>query len=181
MKVQKIKKVILLGTNHSIQRGNNLKESFQLHLEHLVGAHNINAIAEEINEDEKTFPVARDVSKNDCIIYKVIEPKPSERDELGIERVNNINYEFFMRDDDLEATPQSLKKEYDSRVQDTYRAREAVWLEKLQELDTWPVLVICGANHFQPFERLLSSKNFDVVKDNPYWGSYTQTKSRCRI
>lgn len=167
----------MLGTNHEIQRGNFIqKEEFRLYLEQLVNDHEIKAIGEEINDDNPTISLAKEVATNNAIAYKIIEPNPNEYDELKIEHVHNIDYQFRCRYD-LEESPSniSLRKlayeEYDSRIQNTYRTREAEWLKRLQKLDKWPVLVICGADHFQPFCKLLIENGINVKKDNPYWGS----------
>lgn len=172
-----MKKVVLLGTNHKIQRGNDQKDKFQSYLERLVSIYDISVIGEEINDDNHVFSVAKSVSESLCIAYIIIEPKPSELGGLKIEQVHEIMYEFMMMYD-LESESPSMEnlspkvyKEYTSRIQGTYRAREAEWLNRLQELNTWPVLVICGADHYQPFCDLLSSKGIHVVKENSYWGA----------
>jgi acetylornithine deacetylase/succinyl-diaminopimelate desuccinylase-like protein len=47
--------------------------------------------------------------------------------------------------------------------------REQFWLRKIRELDVWPLLLICGANHFTSFAALLSAGHIDVVEVHPDW------------
>jgi len=68
-------------------------------------------------------------------------------DELGLHNLPSDGYEAYKR-----------------RIQNVYRQREAEWLRRICKLDTWPILIICGINHLQPFFELLSREGIETVK-----------------
>lgn len=170
-----MKKAVLLGTSHPIQRGVSKKDSFQKYIEQLCSTHCINAVAEEI--DIKST-VASGVSDKIDITHIIIEPTPEESKKLGIEEVHRIVYELMNKyeienwpiEPSTYNLPLLVYEEYTSRIQATYRQRESEWLRRIEELNTWPILIICGANHFQPFFKLLSSSGIDVTKEENKWG-----------
>jgi hypothetical protein len=59
--------------------------------------------------------------------------------------------------------PTKAYEAYNKRIQTVYRQRESEWLRRIYELDTWPILIICGANHCQPFFKLLSNEGINTV------------------
>ena len=105
------------------------------------------------------------------IQYKIIEPNEEEREELGIEDRADIDAEFRrvnnVQDYSEELSLNNLSakeyEKYDERTQNVYRQRELEWLRRINNLNTWPVLIICGANHCQPFFELLSKKGISPV------------------
>ncbi len=46
-----------------------------------------------------------------------------------------------------ERDPQEIKND----VRASYALREGWWFDGVMELDTWPLLFVCGANHAEPF------------------------------
>jgi hypothetical protein len=44
-----------------------------------------------------------------------------------------------------------------------WAVREALWLERLINLRTWPILFICGARHIDRFVILLREANIDAL------------------
>lgn len=161
-----MKKAILLGTDHPTQLGNYQKESFHSYIEQLCKTNDIKAIAEEIDRQS----IAADVSAKLNIKYKIIEPTLEEREELGIEDRTDIDYEFeFKHKVSTHDLPPKEYEAYHKRIQNVYRERESEWFKRICEIDTWPVLVICGSNHCQPFFDLLSKKGIDTVKEPNEW------------
>jgi hypothetical protein len=57
------------------------------------------------------------------------------------------------------------------RVEQSHRIRERFWLERLLEMDLWPVLFICGADHANHFTNLLRSKRLDVSVIEEEWSA----------
>lgn len=168
-------KAVLLGTSHPVQKGNNQKCNFMSHIEQLCSTYHVRAIAEEI--DNNTSSIAADVSSNLGIAYKIIEPTPIELQELGIEEIHCIEYELMSRyelkiwpdNPNVENLVSDVYKEYHERLQATYRQRESEWLKRINEINTWPVLIICGADHYDPFCELLISSDIDVEKAEKKW------------
>ena len=131
--------------------------------------YNIKAIAEEI-DDESTY-IAEDISTKLNIKYQIIEPNEEERIALGIEDRAYIDYQFeFKYKVDIDKLPPNAQEEYYKKTQGVYRKRESEWLKRILTLDTWAVLIICGANHYQPFFELLSKEGIETVKESSKWG-----------
>jgi len=42
-------------------------------------------------------------------------------------------------------------------------------LEQLDELDVWPLLFILGANHYEPFSKLLQDNGVEVIEGYRDW------------
>jgi len=168
-----MKKAILLGTDHPTQLGTNQKEGFSFYLEQLCKTHGIKAIAEEIDVPS----IAAGVSAKLDIKYIIIEPNEDERIELGIEDRADIDAEFRrvnkVKDYSEELSLNNLSaqeyEKYDERTQNVYRQRELEWLRRIKNIGTWPVLIICGANHCQPFFDLLSKEGINTVKESSEW------------
>ena len=169
-----MKKAILLGTSHPIQRGELEKDSFYSYIEELCKTNDIKAIAEEM--DDVCTSTAADVSVKLNIKYKNIEPTIEERKELGIEDIIDIDFSFRFKYKVKNAyelgahnLPTKANEAYNERIQNVYRQRELEWLKRIHKLNTWPVLIICGANHYQPFFELLSKENIYAVKESRKW------------
>ncbi len=168
-----MKTVVLLGTRHTIQRGNIQEDSFKFHIKQLCTEHNIKAIAEEI-DDFDTY-IVQAVSEEIGIPHKIIEPTPDEKKNLEIEEVHIIEdilmTKYSIKDWDEqyeENRPPEAFKEYRKRLEKTYRQRENEWLKRIKKLNTWPLLVICGNDHSQPFYELLILSDIDVIKRHRY-------------
>jgi len=164
-----MKSVVLLGTMHSIQKGEMQEDGFKSYIKRLCNKYNIKAIAEEINND--AIYIAQTASEELKIKYKIIEPTPEEKVKLNIEKEHHIMNELINRyeieDWDKEYKNSDLSnnalEEYDERVKVTYRQRENEWLKRINVLDSWPLLVICGDDHSQPFSELLVSSGMNVI------------------
>ena len=171
-----MKQAILIGTSHNIQRGELHTNEFKIYLEELCGKHNISAIAEEI--DNRCVSIASKIASERDMHYKIIEPTPEEAKQLGIEQVHLIEYEFMNRYDipnwsnepSITTLGQKIYELFDNRVQTTYRQWESEWLKRINNLNCWPVLIICGATHFEPFANLLIENDIDTQKECSGWG-----------
>jgi len=160
-----MKKAVLIGTSHSIQRND---RAFGSYIEELCNEHNICAIAEEI--DNKSKSIAAILSDKLGIKYAIVEPTPDERRNLHIERENDIVYELTMKysTENLSTEPSSQNwpsepyDDYANRVQTTYRQREGEWIKRIENLNIWPVLIICGKDHLEDFSKLFISSGIDL-------------------
>jgi hypothetical protein len=171
-----MKVAMVIGTNHGIQRGEYLKEGFKSYLIDLCEKNDIKLIAEEIN-DNADFVVAKCVCQDLGIDHKIVDPNPTEYVELDIKKINVIEFEIMSLYDlesrpstDIGTHPEALN-EYESRIRDEHNhPREVEWLKRIQEHDKWPVLVICGSNHFESFCNQLSDNNISVTFGESNWG-----------
>jgi hypothetical protein len=79
----------------------------------------------------------------------------------------NLDMPSNLQVEDL--TPDA-RQDYEAKVQITYRQREAEWLRRIEQLNIWPVLVICGSDHFDHFCELLTTSGIEVISDEKNWG-----------
>jgi hypothetical protein len=178
-----VKKIALLGTRHSIQWGEDSPGQFRNLLEEQYRQHGFMTIAEENNKMKPSIP--RDFCNENGLEYYRVDLDAEERKTLGIESRGEIEYQIpkeykrrygmFPGRLDFDGTcffgehgPEA-SAEYIERAEASDRAREAVWLDRVKDMSGWPILFICGANHFRPFEVLLTSSGFQVTETCPDW------------
>jgi len=164
--------VILLGTSHPIQRGeDNKSEKFSIYIEQLIRDYSIKAIAEEIDGESKL--IAQKLAEEKNIIHKLIDPNNEEKKILQIKDEDEIKKEILQIPgcDKLDSGQWNDKadEEIDKLEQISYRQREEEWFKRIKELNTFPLLVICGANHYEPFYKLLENNMFSVMYGNPHF------------
>jgi hypothetical protein len=175
-----VRKVILLGTSHTIQRGENSPEQFKQLIANEFLKHRFAGIAEEI--DDRSVYLAEEFCKQNGLKYRCIEPNAQERRDLSIPSANDIVLEiqedfgeqypgisYWPADPSAENIPSEVWKAYSERTEASYRAREAEWLDRIVKFDVWPVLCLCGAHHFLPFSELLRSKGIQVTESHQDW------------
>lgn len=175
-----MKKVVLLGTSHSIQRGKSSPEQFRKLIEGEFSKSKFQGIAEEIDKGSKY--IAEEFCSQNQLEYLCMEPDQSERRNKGISSANEIVFEIMDEFDEKhpgirmwpsDPSPATLPGEvwkiFSERTESSYRAREAVWLEKLVAFNVWPVLCICGANHFAPFAILMIAEGIQVTELHQDW------------
>ncbi len=51
----------------------------------------------------------------------------------------------------------------EDNVRASYAIREGRWLDCLTELDAWPVLFVCDANHAEPFRQRLQAFGIEAL------------------
>ena len=169
-----MKEAVILGTTHDIQEGNKLSAEFKDHIFKLVKIYNISAIAEEI--EDSNVHIAAKVCAELGLAHKVIDPNPKYYKKLGIKPIDRIEYEV-MAFHFLNVSPLNRDKvspevllDFDSRMREEHSSkREKEWLKNILALNTWPLMVIVGANHFTYFADLLSENKIKVHKVAPNW------------
>lgn len=173
-----MKTVILLGTKHSIQRDDIDENKFESLIKELIKEFDIKAIGEEI--DTSCNSVANKIADIEKIKYIITEPTPKEKKELEIEEPDKIDY-FIKEKYELMKYPSQLiknnesfnpaiRKEYVEEVHKIYRLREKEWKRRVEELDIYPILLICGSCHFKEFSQLLKESGFEVVEKDKKYG-----------
>lgn len=175
-----MKKVVLLGTSHSIQRGKNSPEQFVKLIEDEFSKSRFQGITEEIEKGSNY--IAEEFCSQNQLKYLCMEPDEGERRDKGIPSANEIVREImdefdekypdismWPSDPSAATLPGEVWKIYSERTESSYRAREAVWLERLVAFNVWPVLCICGANHFTPFANLMIAEGIQVTELHKDW------------
>lgn len=167
-----MKQVVLLGTNHTLQRGNS---EFTSYIQRLITLHEVKSIAEEIDAPKPSS--ASELAVELKINHIVIEPTPEERSNLGIPNLAMVSlalmeeYElpFWPPDATAEELPDGMYDEFEEVKTHAHRLREQEWWKRISNNDVWPCLVICGANHFEAFKDLLLLNNVSVVEAHSRW------------
>jgi len=119
----------------------------------------VKAIAEEMSiEALERHGVHQSICKQVAdalrLAHRYCDPSSQERKALGVVEDDDIRMAGFFAGRD----PQEVEAD----VRASYAIRERCWLEHLLQLDTWPVLFVCGANHAEPFQALLQANGIVV-------------------
>lgn len=154
--------VVIVGTSHTIQRDMS-HSGFKSYIEGVISQFGIKVIAEEIDVDSIPSQLAEKYN----LQYMNIEPNPAERTALGIPSLNQIENSIFMEFDDFDS--KEAQVECERRKQEAYRSREQEWLKRVKSIQDNPMLVICGANHFESFSDLLEQCGLSVTKHCSLW------------
>ena len=168
--------VVLVGTAHKFQLPVNGAQAdgiaqFRIMILDLCRQQDLAAIAEEMNphalqENSVTESVAQQVSALLGRRHQFSDPSPEERYKLGIRQDNDIRAEHFFD----EWTQVQIEADVLARGRvPSDRIREQFWLRRIQELDAWPLLFICGSDHFTSFAALLRADSIDVVEAHLDW------------
>ncbi|OGB35391.1 MAG: hypothetical protein A3F78_13345 [Burkholderiales bacterium RIFCSPLOWO2_12_FULL_61_40] len=157
--------VFLIGTSHTYQYGAGnawskkapcspeADEAFRNVLMAAVSTHALRGIAEEMNEQflaeaKVTASVPQLIAKQLGLPHAFCEPNRRERVALGIEQENEIRVSARLNGRSEEYVAKALKEQFEKR--------ESVWLQRVERLNAWPVLFVCGANHVSSFSALLA-------------------------
>lgn len=173
-----MKKVILLGTEHRVQRGKVSPEKFASVLTDACKTNNVKAIAEEINEGENT--VALRVSKYLQIEHLFAEPDSTTKSERGISPSIPLDLiseyggicpgiNVWPHEPSEENLPKVVLEEYYRRTENSYRIREQIWLENIIGFNIWPLLFVCGTGHFEEFSKLMRVSEIEVIESHKHW------------
>lgn len=172
-------KVVLLGTAHSIQRGENEPAALRTILMKECNKYKVETIAEEAI-DNALGTVASKLAADLHIGHLYADPDYNERAKRDIESDCRLDIvreygdrypqiKMWPDEPSQENLPNEVWQEYQRRTAESYRAREQVWLEKITAHDKWPLLFVCGANHFREFSKLLGASGYNVIESYEDW------------
>lgn len=94
------------------------------------------------------------------------DPTEDERRTLGI--LDNGDMMIKSMDNDWSREQLDSAIHINSEVSNRIRERE--WLRRILEFNQWPLLFICGANHFAHFAKLLRESDLSVLEAYQDWG-----------
>lgn len=148
--------VIIIGTSHSIQLKSDKLKYF---LEDLCRVHNISAVVEEMNSDtleerDCSASIPMQVARFLGVLHLFCDPSRAERVRLDILQENDIRAQGFLRN--------WFEEEVQQRIAESHAKRERYWFDQLRDLDQWPILFICGADHVKSFSLLLEKNGIEV-------------------
>ena len=168
--------VVLVGTDHKFQRPVNGPkaagiESFQDALRELCLRHKVHAIAEEMNlQALQEYKVTESVPYQLCgelkLLHQYSDPSLDERKVLGIRSDHDIELQGWRESWPRKKIYAAIRR-YGTITSD--RIREKEWLRGIQKLEAWPLLFVCGADHFAQFATLLRMAGLTVVEAYKDW------------
>ncbi len=164
-----MRKVILLGTGHRIQVGKqDTIRAFEARLHALCNDYAVRAIGEEMScdllaRDHTPETVAHRVATKLGIPHRYCDPPLSERLRLGTTTVNGIDVEA----EQLGWSDEEIAK----RLAAHFVIVETYWLDEIADLNVWPMLFVCGANHVATFSRRALQRGHEVVVTDKDWGA----------
>jgi len=142
--------ITLIGTSHRLQvPGKPGSADLEREIERVLNARNFAAIAEEMSlealmEKDAAESICKRVADRRRLRHEYCDPDRETRSRLGIPTDSNLIKALGQLQGWTEA-------EIDRKVREAFSQREQYWLERLLELDSWPVLFVCGADHVGTF------------------------------
>ena len=171
----------ILGTNHIYQRDDDSCEpgsvdAFIEYLDSVCQLHGINAIGEEmsisaLHDFDRTESIPAKFATTHGKSHKYCDPDRAEQERLGIRENHVVRYHVRQKNLSEEQIRQ-LCWEEDLK-------REPYWLCKVQELNVWPLLFICGSDHIKSFTQLLSTVATAVHVAHQNWSPNTAFERDC--
>lgn len=162
--------ILVLGTDHRFQFGGSARSERQnaafCHLlEDLVETHQVRLVAEEMsldalrdqNQDESTVAA---FARQNRVCHLYCDPPASIHSQMGLRVERNASW--FRQ----------VERWSDERIADAiaheHRIRERYWKNRILEADTWPCLLVCGAEHAVPVSGLFlaSGLNASIIAEN---------------
>lgn len=154
----------MIGTKHDYQlvrRGSDEPgaEQFRAVLTAVATEKGVRAIAEEMSPEGLALrkaddSVCRQVAHTLRIPHRYCDPSSHEREALGIAEDDDIRMSGFFSGRDQQAI--------ENDVSASYALREGRWLKYLLDLDAWPLLFVCGANHAGSFSKRSQVEGIDA-------------------
>jgi hypothetical protein len=158
-----MKSVVLVGTSHKYQLpGNPAEHEFRNLLEQICEVFEVRAIAEEMSvealaQKRASQSLCEQIASAKGIHYRSCDPNNEQRQALHIRQEQDIRLEAFFNDWDNDRL--------DREIRAAHAIRERHWLDQLLDLNCWPALFVCGANHIKSFYGALDANGLhaDVV------------------
>jgi len=165
--------VVLIGTDHKFQKPKDGPhqagiENFRNTIRQLFVQHELRAIAEEMSlaalrEDNLEESVAQQLcAELGKKPHNFSDTDRKERNDLGIRGVNETRLEGQLHGWTIE--------QVEAAIEESNRIREREWLRRIQEFDKWPLLFVCGADHFTHFAKLLREAGMNIIESYQDWG-----------
>lgn len=155
--------VFLIGTSHTYQRSGHTKEGeFRKLIAQLSAAFRVRAIAEEMSLEalegkQASRSLCDEFAEAAGLSHRYYDPNNEQRKALNIRGKQSIELDGFYRDWSVQQIEQTIAADH--------AIRERYWLGQLFQLDSWPALFVCGADHIHTFSAMLKNEgvNVDVV------------------
>lgn len=162
-----LRRVVLIGSSHKYQVPERPgAQHFRALVEATVSRWRVRATAEEMSlealgQNNTDRSVCEKIAGELGLPHRYCDLNNAERAAKGVRDELDIRAEGFLQS----WTQERIEKE----VRASHSIRERHWLQKLLDLDRWPVLFICGAYHVAPFRALLASNGFSAEVAEQDW------------
>jgi hypothetical protein len=161
-------RVMLIGISHDYQLpGNPAADMFRMFVEQVYATKTFRAIAEEMSLEEvakrqATQSVGAEVAVKLGVCHRYCDPDTQQRSALGVRHKNLIKMDGWLYDWSQEKIQQEIRT--------SHSIREHWWLQRLLDLERWPVLFVCGACHVEAFGNLAKAHGLSVDVVAFDWG-----------
>ncbi len=156
-----VRRVMIVGMGHSYQipPAGPAASEFRAFLGEICNTHRVRAIAEEMSQEafanwDVTSSLCHELAIATGLLHRYCDLDEAQRSAAGVRHVNWIKMDGFINNWSAE------KIEQESRT--SHSIRERHWMTELLNLNHWPVLFICGAEHVLPFQQLLQENGLSV-------------------
>lgn len=154
--------VVIVGTSHSYQIPTSpspAANEFRAFLGEICNTHLVRAIAEEMSQEalanwHVTSSLCHELAIATGVSHRYCDLDELQRSASGVRHVNYIKVDGFLNDWSTE------KIEQESSA--SHSIRERHWMTELLDLNNWPVLFICGAEHVLAFQQLLQENGLSA-------------------
>jgi hypothetical protein len=152
--------IVIIGTGHRLQAGHSAysvdqHKKFRELLEQTCDKYGVKLIAEEMTADVllsdygTTETNGQQVAKSKKgIEHRFIDLSPKERSQFGIDR---FSLHQTGESASLSAPQFAALKRFAGEL------RECIWLTRILTINSWPALLVCGADHGPRVEHLFNS------------------------
>jgi len=146
-----------------------------MYIKKVCDAHGINAIGEEmsysaLNDYDRTESIPKIFSRGYGLKHKYCDPEREEQERIGIKRSGFYSqakkFSEILQSEEIKNLTQEEADELEWKED---LKREPSWLCNILELNSWPLLFICGPKHVESFSGLLIASTFDVKIINSNW------------
>ena len=152
-----VRRVVIVGTSHNYQippTGPAATE-FRAFLGGICNTHLVRAIAEEMSQEalanwHVTRSLCHQLAITAGVPHRYCDLYEAQRRAAGVRHEHEIKVVGFFSRWSTEKIEQEVRA--------SHSIRERHWVKELLDLDNWPVLFICGAEHVLPFQQLPQEK-----------------------
>jgi hypothetical protein len=165
--------IYIIGTSHSYQHlgkefSDHAHRSFGELVKFIVATRQVALISEESNkeyveENGIRLSALQLISEEINVAHIFTEATREYRNANGMQQENAIRMSGY-----INKLPEEI---IETQIQQSYRARERYWLSQIVNIDQWPVLHVCGANHSVEFCNLVNREGIYVVLLHEDWSN----------
>jgi hypothetical protein len=156
-----VRRVVIVGTSHSYQIPPTGPAANELRafLGEIVSTHLVRAIAEEMSQErlanwDVTSSLCLELAIATGVSHRYCDLGGAQRSAAGVRHVNDIKADGIIHGWSTEKIEQEIRA--------SHSIRERHWMTELLDLNNWPVLFICGAEHVLPFQQLLQENGLSA-------------------